>query len=291
MYSQSTLNRRQRFRRSTLLAIRLLAAGCVGLPLRLAMPLTLLAWVCLDGGSAHAVTNRFFQTTQTAARVTTNMTSTTIQSGAYQFTYTVDGYWSSYPGGPPTGRFFSVFWPNGVQAQAITAGPDVGKGANITLERVDGQPFDFQTFTGKLLANTAATGGSFEIMPQLDGEDALPDPLMYDASGYAGMSFSHAPMLSGYDTYIIHLWVDYALTQLAVADDSLPPELQITAISSNRMRLTWPVSASGYTLQQTSNLSPASWATVTNAVSVVDAHHQVTVPSQGTTTCFRLVLP
>ena len=67
-------------------------------------------------------------------------------------------------GGPPTGRFFSILWPNGVQAQAITAGPLLGTGANITLKRADGKLFDLQAFTGKILMNTAGAGGAFEIM-------------------------------------------------------------------------------------------------------------------------------
>ena len=130
----------------------------------------------------------------------------------------MDGYWSAYPGGPPTGRFQSVFWPDGIDAQAITAGPTAGAGANITIKRVDGKLFDFRSFTGKLLANTAGAGGAFEIMPQLNGQDAFADPLQFDATGYAGMTFSHTPALTGYDTYVIHLWVDYALTALTLVD-------------------------------------------------------------------------
>jgi hypothetical protein len=252
--------------------------------------LVLAACGAFCGLPARAVTLTFFTPSQPASLVASNITSRTLSSSGYLFTYNVDGYWSSYPGGPPTGRFFSVFWPNGVQAQAITAGPTVGDGANITLRRVDGQPFDLYSFTGKLLANTAATGGAFEIMPQLDGEDAFNDPLMYDASGYAGNTFPHTPALSGYDTYVIHLWVDWALVELTVVDASpvVPATLHLSATATNSVQISWPADAVGYTLQQTPGLQPTNWTTVTNIARLAGTNIQVTVPASGGSKFFRL---
>ena len=115
--------------KTKMLFARLIAAcGCVlGLP------------------AAHAVTNFFFTGSQTATLIVSNINAVTIQSGDYRFTYSADGYWSP-GGGTPTGRFFSIYWPTGVQAQAITTGPLLGSGANITLKRADGKPFDLQAF-------------------------------------------------------------------------------------------------------------------------------------------------
>src|SRR5580765_1959654 len=173
---------------------------------------------CLAGAPAtQAATNVFFTGSQTSTLVVSNINAIAIQSGDYRFTYSVDGYWSP-GGGPPTGRFFSVYWPTGVQAQAITTGPLLGSGANITLKRADGKLFDLQAFTGKILANTAGAGGQFEITPQLNGNDAPGSPFMFDATGYGGQSFSHTPALNGYDTYKIHLWVDWAVTALTLID-------------------------------------------------------------------------
>lgn len=181
-----------------------------------------------------AVTNYFFTGLQSATLISSNANAVTIQSGDYRFTYTVDGYWAACAGCPVTGRFFSVFWPTGVQAQAITSGPLVGKGANVTIQRTDGKRFDLWAFTGKLLANTWGTGGAFEIMPQLNGEDALNDPLMFDCSGSAGQSFPHSPRLAGYDTYKVHLWVDWALTALTLIDTNAvtPPNTNVTITAS-----------------------------------------------------------
>lgn len=191
--------------------------------------------VCLlHVATAHAVTNVFFNSSQTATVLMTNMTSTTIRSGDYLFTYSVDGYWSSYQGGPPMGRFFSVFWPTGVQAQAITAGPTAGNGADITIKRVDGKPFDLWSFTGKLLANTAGAGGAFEIMPQCGGVDAANNPLMFDATGYAGQSFTNLVMYRTNDTYKFHLWNEWAMMALTLVDTNppLPPAVYFTTSAS-----------------------------------------------------------
>lgn len=195
----------------------------------------------LFASSASAVTNInvFFNASQTMTVVSSNMTTVTIQSEGYLFTYSQDGYFTGGVGlTNPVGRYFSVVWPNGVQAQAITVQPTppVPSGANITIKRADGKPFDLWSFTGKLLANTAGTGGAFEIMPLVNGEDAFNDPLMFDCTGYGGQSFPHTPMLSGYDTYKIHLWLDWALTALTLIDTNPvvppPPSYTIAATAS-----------------------------------------------------------
>jgi hypothetical protein len=186
------------------------------------MNLAALCACLLTVPAAQGVTNVFFTGSQTATLIVSNINDVTIQSGDYRFTYSADGYWSS-GGGPPTGRFFSVFWPTGVQAQAVTTGPLLGTGANITLKRADGKKFDLQVFTGTILLNTAGAGAAFEIMPQINGNDALLDPLQYPCIGYAGASFSYnTPALTNYDTYKIHMWGDFALTALTLIDTNPP---------------------------------------------------------------------
>ena len=194
-----------------------------------AIILLTLAWA-----EARAVTNTFFNASQTMTVVSSNMTAVTINSGGYLFTYSVDGYWSPSVGGTPTGRPASVVWPNGVEALAYTAGPSAGNGANITIKRADGKLFDMQSFTGKILLNTAAAGGAFEIMPLLNGNDGLPNPLLMDCTGYAGWSFPYTTSLAGYDTYQIHMWGDFALTALTLIDTNpvAPPAPTNTIVVS-----------------------------------------------------------
>jgi len=182
--------------------------------------LAALSGCLLAASSAHASTNTniYFNASQPMTVTASNITTITISSSGYRFTYSQDGYFTGGLGGGPIGRFFSVVWPDGVQAQAYTAGPLSGSGANITLKRVDGKKFDLQSFTGKILLNTAGAGGAFEIMPQINGNDAFANPLQYDCTGYAGMSFPYTTSLVGYDTYLIHMWGDFALTALTLTD-------------------------------------------------------------------------
>jgi hypothetical protein len=178
---------------------------------------------------ARAEIQTFFHPTQVAVPVSSGSTSDTIACDGYQFTYTLDKWW--YPGisiggGTPTGRLTPITWPTGLDAQAITAGPDgllnPGQPAQVVIKRVDGTPFDLVSFTGELLANTAGAGADFELMPSLNGVDGFQDPLMFNATGYATQQFTHSPNLVGYDTYTLSLYVDYGLVGLTVDGAQVP---------------------------------------------------------------------
>ena len=175
---------------------------------------------------AHADATLFFYDCQVYAPVASGVTSDTISSNGYLFTYTRDKLFTGGTG-QPIGRPVAVGWPSGVEAQAVTTPPPgvTDHSARITLERVDGQVFDLKAFTAKLLANTAGAGASIEIMPLVNGEDAFPDPLYFDATGYWGQTFSYdtspnpwgsTALLTGYDTYKIGLYVDFAFIALTL---------------------------------------------------------------------------
>jgi len=155
----------------------------------------------------------------------------------------------------------------GLEAQAVTAGPNPS-GARITIKHQDGEPFDIPSFTFQLLANTAGAGASLEIMPMLNGEDAYPDPFVYDATGYAGSRFTNnTPQLSGFDAYKMSLYVDFALMKLSVVDASPPrPSLDFVQVDASTLQLSWPTSAVGYALESTTNLPAQAWSPVTNSV-------------------------
>lgn len=256
------------------------------------------AGVCamLGAQAAQAVTTIFFNAGQTANVVATNMASTTISSSGYLFNYSLDNWWSSTGTGPPTGRFSSVVWPAGVEAQTITAGPTgpltTQIAASITIRRVDGLPFDLASFTGKILGNTAGAGAAFEIMPQLNGNDGLANPLTFDATGYAGNSFTYSPALTGYDTYIIGLWMDYALIQLNLVDASLPPPtLRISLTSTNHVSLSWPTNYTGFTLLENASLGATNWVNKTSFVSVLGTNYQAAIPTTNGNLFYRLSHP
>jgi hypothetical protein len=189
-----------------------------------------LCYLCCAQASASTVV--FFDSTQIATNVASGVTSDTISSRGYLFTYTRDKLFTGGTG-HIIGRQVRVPWPQGVEAQAVTTPPPgvTDYKARITLSRVDGDVFNLTSFTARLLANTAGAGGSIEIMPLLDGEDAFNDPLYFNASGYSGNEFSYdaspnpwgsTELLKGFDTYKIGLYVDFAFTALALEGEPVP---------------------------------------------------------------------
>ncbi|MBI1336518.1 MAG: hypothetical protein GC164_06105 [Phycisphaera sp.] len=187
-----------------------------------------LAGLC--GTTAYGAVVSFFEASQ-GGSVTVAATSDTLTSGGYQFTYTRD-YLFTGGTGQIIGRPVVVNWPTGLHAQYVTTGPNPAK-ASVTIRRVDGQVFDILSFKAELLANAGA-GRAFEVVPKLNGEEPLNDPIQFDCSGstYNVFTYSHTPNylgqttlpLSGYDTYTINLTLDYALLNITVQGAEIAPE-------------------------------------------------------------------
>lgn len=186
--------------------------------------------VCCETATAYVTV--FFDSSQIATTELLDVNFDTISSEGYLFTYSRDKLFTGGVGmTEPIGRMVRVPWPQGVEAQAITVGPSVGTGAQITLRRVDGLLFDLPAFSAKLLANTGGAGGKIEIMPILNGEDAFNDPLYFDATGNAGNVFSYdtstpgylgnTALLKGFEAYKLKLYVDFALIGLTL-DAAVP---------------------------------------------------------------------
>ena len=177
----------------------------------------------LLSGTAEGSTVTFFDISQTATLVASDATSDTISSNGYLFTYTRD---KAANGG--SGRPVAIPWPVGVQAQGITIEPT--SEPLVILSRVDGRVFDLRAFRAMLLANTSATDAAFEVMPLLNGVEGFADPIFFDATGSAGSQFSYdastpqsTSPLTGFDTYKIGVFVDFALTGLTLVDASPEP--------------------------------------------------------------------
>jgi hypothetical protein len=130
-------------------------------------------------------------------------------------------------------------------------------------------------------------------MPQINGNDGFANPLTFDATGYGGNSFTYnTPMLTGFDTYNISLWMDYALTSLTLVDASPPPPmLQISLTSTNYVRLDWTTNSAGYALQQNFQLGTTNWTDATNTVSIVGTNYQAGIPTTNRPRFFRLKHP
>jgi hypothetical protein len=258
-------------------------------PLRAALAAALFVSL-FHSATARAVTTVFFDSSQTTNLVATGTTSDTISSEGYLFTFTRDKLFTGGIGlTNPIGRYIRVPWPDGLEAQAVTAGPNP-RGARIDIKREDGELFDIQSFTAQLLANTGGAGGSFEIMPLLNGEDGVANPFMYNATGSAGNYFTYStPQLTGFDAYKITLYVDYALMSLTVVDASLPPPaLDLVPVGATTLQLSWPTNAAGYTLEFATNLPAQVWSPVTNAAAINGELFTVELERIGSKRFYRL---
>ncbi|MCB9853901.1 MAG: hypothetical protein H6819_12445 [Phycisphaerales bacterium] len=181
---------------------------------------------CLMLTPATALATVFFESCQAATLLDSGVTSDTISSSGYEFTYTRDKLFTGGTG-QIIGRAVHVPWPDGVEAQAVTTPPPgvTDHKARMTLRRVDGNVFDWPAFTVKILANTAGAGAAIEIMPLVNGEDAFADPIAFNVTGFSGQTFSYdtspnpwgsTALLTGYDTYKIALYVDFAMVALTL---------------------------------------------------------------------------
>ena len=65
------------------------------------------------------------------------------------------------------------------------------------------------------------------------------------------------------------------------------PFLTISAASPNVL-ISWPASASGFTLQKNSNINTTNWTSVSQSTNVVNGTNVVTVPAPGGNLFFRL---
>ena len=182
---------------------------------------------------ASADTTVLFDASQFAMVVDSGVTSDTMATGGYLFTYTRDKLFTGGTG-HIIGRQESVSWPAGLEAQAITTPPPgvTNHHAKMTITRADGNVFDLPAFSMKILANTGGAGATLEIMPLLDGEDAFVDPVFFQATGYWGQVFSYdtttpsylgnTALLTGFDTYQITLYVDFAITAITFDCAAIP---------------------------------------------------------------------
>jgi hypothetical protein len=66
-----------------------------------------------------------------------------------------------------------------------------------------------------------------------------------------------------------------------------PVELTITASGSN-VQVSWPAAATGFQLQQASNLAPPAWSPVTQTPTIANNRATVLLPASGIEAFFRL---
>jgi hypothetical protein len=221
-------------------------------------------------GNLKAVTTTLFNPEQAIQLTTEGTGSDTYTTEGYIITVTRDKLFTGGVG--MNGRNPVVVWPAGLQAQGGITGTKPSGKANLSIKRADGQPFAITAFSMKLLASTTGAGASLEVMPLIQGEDGLTDPVQFDATGYYGFSqsFNTAAQFAGhnYDSYKFTLYVDFAITGITLVDAGAapvqappPPAFSVTRTSTTSLKLSWPGDVFDYKLQTCTDLKLGNWIT------------------------------
>jgi hypothetical protein len=115
----------------------------------------------------------------------------------------------------------------------------------------------------------ASSGGPFTLRGTIGQPDAAP--------ALTGGSFKLTP----------GFWSGVTVEQTPDA-----PVLRIKLTADGRAEISWPVSVTGFTLEETTNAAqPNSWTAAPQPIVDTAIEHTVTVPAAGVMKCYRLRKP
>jgi len=166
-----------------------------------------------------------------------------------------------------------VTYPNAVLS--ITQQPIVTTVAGITT-----------ISAGAGLGNAPASALNYQWQIKGPGQTSWTDILEASLPTYTVSS----PLIG--TQYRVAVWAggSAAASISQVVTFPAPPSLQIVASGANII-VSWPATATGFTLQTTPQLSPSSWSTVGAYPVVEGGLNEVTLPLKPTASFYRLVAP
>ena len=133
----------------------------------------------------------------------------------------------------------------------MTGAGSYGNGASVTLTAIPATGYVFTNWT----LGGAAAGTN--------------NPVVFDAlANYAFVA-------------------NFAFAPVPVA----PPQLVLLPSAPGALVLQWPTNASGFVLEQTSDLASTNWVTFAGTTTVADTNYQASIPTQTGSGYFRLVHP
>jgi hypothetical protein len=138
---------------------------------------------------------------------------------------------------------------------------------------------------GALLTATARaqSGGQFDLSwSTIDNGGGASSGGQFTITGTAGQPDASTPLTGGQFSLTGGFWSFLSVVQMPGA-----PLLKIKLVGTNAV-VSWPLSAAGFVLQETSNLKSGSWSTTPQSVVDTATEHTVTVPAQGVVKVFRL---
>jgi uncharacterized delta-60 repeat protein len=147
--------------------------------------------------------------------------------------------------------------------------------------------------TGKIVVGGAFTsldGMSFNHLGRLNTDGSL-DLAFNPGAGASDMVLSLAMQTDG-KLLAGGLFATYDQTPVGmfarIYGEPPYPVLMIQPTGSGQLVISWPASASAYTLQTTAALNPSDWQTVTNTPVLQGDHLTVTLPASQPTQFYRL---
>lgn len=173
-----------------------------------------------------------------------------------------------------------------------TAGPN-----GIYISADSGHNWDLTSAPGQdwLAIASAADGSRITTVGMTYVESGYAPGPIYTSSTY-GKEWAQSGTVTGYFNNVCcsrdgTKWVaaEGGFAEGFIYTFQIPPTLSIQAFGSDIL-LSWPASATGFTLQQNSSLrSPGSWLPTTNSVQLVGETFQVIIPRSAGNNFYRLI--
>jgi len=128
----------------------------------------------------------------------------------------------------------------------------------------------------------AQSGGQFDLSwSTIDGGGGTSSGGQFTVSGTAGQPDA-GTLTGGQFSVTGGFWSFLSVVQTPGA-----PLLKIKLVGTNAV-VSWPLSVSGFVLQETTNLKSGPWSATPQSVVDTATEHTVTVPASGVVKVFRL---
>ena len=132
----------------------------------------------------------------------------------------------------------------------------------------------------------AQSGGQFDLWSTIDGGGGTSSGGQFALSGAIGQPDAGA-LTGGNFKLEGGFWSGITVQQTLGA-----PLLRIKLLGNGQVILSWPVNASGFAIEETTNASQSySWTATPQSVVDTATEHTVTVPANGLVKCYRLKRP
>jgi hypothetical protein len=128
----------------------------------------------------------------------------------------------------------------------------------------------------------AQSGGNFEITSSTVQASGVCSEGQFTLTGTAGQ---HDAGIARGGPFTMEGGFWHGITVVQMPD---APLLKIKLTVNGTAVLSWPVDATGWTLQECSNLAEGVWANSQHSVVDTASDHTVTVPASGVVKCYRL---